>query len=228
MEKLTRQYLKEVVSRYRVPVSIISDRDSKFTSHFWKLLNEALDKPLAIPLDEIQIDDKQHFIEEPVEIMDREVKRLKQIRIPIVKVRWNSRRRPEFTWEHDDQMKKKVMDALVISFLYDNIEESVGSHAPRVILFGAIPAIIPDIPEIPIVPPDPIVTPEYIEDSLPPVPDLPLVSPFLCSDDTEADGEPAEQRPVSSSHDTLSPLSEFPLAPVVDPPEIHRRPAILV
>ncbi|GJQ96517.1 hypothetical protein Tco_0007656 [Tanacetum coccineum] len=124
--------------------------------------------------------------------------------------------------------RPRVMDALVISFLYDNIEESVGSHAPRVILFSVIPTIIPDIPEIPIVPPDPIVTPKYIEDSLPPVPDLPLVSPFLCSDDTEADGEPAEQRPVSLSHDTLSPLTEFPLAPVVAPPEIHRRPSLLI
>ncbi|GKD58866.1 hypothetical protein Tco_1296375 [Tanacetum coccineum] len=45
--------------------------------------------------------------EEPVEIMDREVKRLKQSRIPIVKVRWNSRRGPEFTWEREDQMQKK-------------------------------------------------------------------------------------------------------------------------
>ncbi|GJW50393.1 putative reverse transcriptase domain-containing protein [Tanacetum coccineum] len=245
MEKLTRQYLKEVVSRHGVPVSIISDRDSKFASHFWKSLNEALedmlracvmdfgkgwdrhlplvefsynnsyhtsikvapfealygrkcrspiywaevgdaqltgleivhetteniiqikkkiqaardrqknyadrrrkplefevgdkvmlkvspwkgviqklsrvnstfhvsnlkkcfvDEPLAIPLEEIQIDDKLNFIEEPVKIMDREVKRLKQSRIPIVKFQWNSRRGPEFTWEREDQMKKK-------------------------------------------------------------------------------------------------------------------------
>ncbi|GJW17487.1 putative reverse transcriptase domain-containing protein [Tanacetum coccineum] len=250
MEKLTRQYLKEVVSRHGVTILIISDRDSKFTSHFWKSLNEALgtqlnmstayhpqtdgqsersiqtledllracvvdfgkgwdrhlplvefsynnsyhmsikaaqfkalygrkcrlpicwaevrdgqltspeivheiikkiiqikkciqvardrqksyadrrrkplevkvgdkvmlkvspwkrviQEPLAIPLDEIQIDDKLHFIEEPVEIMDREIKRLKQSRIPIVKVHWNSRRGPKFTWEREDQMKKK-------------------------------------------------------------------------------------------------------------------------
>ncbi|GJV57637.1 putative reverse transcriptase domain-containing protein [Tanacetum coccineum] len=240
LEKLTRQYLKEVVSKHGVPVSIISDRDGKFTSHFWKSLHKALgtrldmstayhpetdgqsertiqtledmlracvldfgkgwdkhlplvefsynnsyhtsikavtfeaaiskppviikraiaddrrqplefhqvgdkvmlkvspwkgvirfgkrgklnpryigplrymwpikcmaDEPLAIPLDEIQVDDKLNFIEEPVEIMDREVKRLKQSRIPIVKVRWNSRRGPEFTWEREDQMQKK-------------------------------------------------------------------------------------------------------------------------
>ncbi|GJR63246.1 putative reverse transcriptase domain-containing protein [Tanacetum coccineum] len=208
LEKLTRQYLKEVVSRHGVPVSIISDRDGKFTSHFWKSLHKALgtrldmstayhiqtdgqsdrtiqtledmlracvldfgkgwdkhlplvdsrtttvtipalrlhrlrrcmsilakvgtvvyllelseqlrrvhstfhvsnlkkfmsDKTLAIPLDEIQVDDKIHFIEEPVKIIDREIKRLKQSRIPIVKVRWNSRRGPEFTWERKDQM----------------------------------------------------------------------------------------------------------------------------
>ncbi|GJX79576.1 hypothetical protein Tco_0327725 [Tanacetum coccineum] len=65
------------------------------------------DEPLAIPLYEIHIDDKLNLIEEPVKIMDREVKRLKKSRIPIVKVRWNSRRGPEFTWEREDQMKKK-------------------------------------------------------------------------------------------------------------------------
>ncbi|GJU98443.1 putative reverse transcriptase domain-containing protein [Tanacetum coccineum] len=180
-----------LVSRHGVPVLIISNRDGKFTSHFWKSLNKALgtrldmstayhpetdgqrdkvmlkvspwkgvirfgkrgklnpryigpfkiiakvgtvayrlelperlsrvhstfhvsklkkcmaDEPLAILLDEIQVDDKLHFIEEPVEIKDREVKRLKKSRIPIVKVRWNYRRGPEFTWEREDQMQKK-------------------------------------------------------------------------------------------------------------------------
>nr|GEZ94531.1 reverse transcriptase domain-containing protein [Tanacetum cinerariifolium] len=199
MEKLTQLYLKEVVCRHGVPISIISDRDSKFTSRFWQSLQEALgtgldmstvyrpetdgqsertiqtledmfrscvidfggswdrhlplvefsynksyhasikpseklrgyaqgvamerrdsfqktweaeskkglsDESLIIPLDEVQLDDKLHFIEEPTEIMDREVKRLKQSCIPIVKVHWNSHRGPEYTWERKDKMKR--------------------------------------------------------------------------------------------------------------------------
>ncbi|GKC37792.1 hypothetical protein Tco_1050176 [Tanacetum coccineum] len=65
------------------------------------------DETLVIPLEEIQIDDKLHFIEELVEIMDREVKRLKQSHISIVKVRWNSIRGPKFTWEREDQFRSK-------------------------------------------------------------------------------------------------------------------------
>ncbi|GJU95424.1 putative reverse transcriptase domain-containing protein [Tanacetum coccineum] len=216
MERLTRLYLKEVVTRHEIPVSIICDRDDRFTSNFWRSFQKALatrldmstayhpqtdgeskrtiqtledmlracmidfgngwdrhlplikfscnnnyhtsikaapfealyghkiqaardrqksyanvrhkplefqvddkvmlkhvsrkclsDEPLAIPLDEIHIDDKLHFIEESVEIMDREVKQLKQSCIPIIKVRWKSRRGPEFTWEHEDQFRKK-------------------------------------------------------------------------------------------------------------------------
>ncbi|GJV67344.1 putative reverse transcriptase domain-containing protein [Tanacetum coccineum] len=68
-----------------------------------------IDEDLVIPLDEIRIDEKLHFIEEPIEIVDKEEKQLKQSRIPIVKVRWNSRRGSEYTWEREDQMWKKYL-----------------------------------------------------------------------------------------------------------------------
>ncbi|GKE45774.1 reverse transcriptase domain-containing protein [Tanacetum coccineum] len=135
MEKLARMYLKEIVMRHGIPVSIICDRDSRYvrpfkvlakvgavsyklelpqefsrvhsTCHVSNLKKCYSDEPLAVSLDGLHIDDKLHFVEEPVEIIDREVKRLKQSRIPIVKVRWNSKRGPEFTWEREDQFQKK-------------------------------------------------------------------------------------------------------------------------
>ncbi|GJW72174.1 putative reverse transcriptase domain-containing protein [Tanacetum coccineum] len=55
----------------------------------------------------IHVDDKLQFVEEPIEIMEREIKQLKRSRIPLVKVRWNSRRGPEFTWECEDSFKQK-------------------------------------------------------------------------------------------------------------------------
>ncbi|GKE60345.1 hypothetical protein Tco_1510712 [Tanacetum coccineum] len=67
------------------------------TFYVSKLKKCYFDEPLAVPLEGLHVDDKLHFMEEPVEIMDQEVKWLKQSRIPIVKVRWNSRRGPEFT-----------------------------------------------------------------------------------------------------------------------------------
>nr|GFC48460.1 putative reverse transcriptase domain-containing protein [Tanacetum cinerariifolium] len=152
MDKLARIYQKEVVTRHGIHVSIISDRDPKFASNFWRSLQNALgvvrfgkrgklnpryvgpfkvlerirdiaysldlpeelsrvhnmfhvsnlkkchaDEPLAVPLDGLHFDDKLHFVEEPVEIVDREVKWLKRSQIPLVKVRWNSKRGLEFT-----------------------------------------------------------------------------------------------------------------------------------
>nr|GEV00196.1 putative reverse transcriptase domain-containing protein [Tanacetum cinerariifolium] len=60
-----------------------------------------------MPLEGIHVDDRLQFVEDPIEIMEREIKRLKRSRIPLVKVRWNSRRGPEFTWERKDSFRKK-------------------------------------------------------------------------------------------------------------------------
>nr|GEW78065.1 putative reverse transcriptase domain-containing protein [Tanacetum cinerariifolium] len=179
IEKLMKLYMKEIVTRHGVPVSIISDRDGRFTSLFWQALHKALgtrldmsttyhpetngqsermiqtledmlracvidfrkswdrhlplvelelpqqlsrvhntfhvsnlkkclsDESLVIPLEELRVDEKLHFVEEPVEVMDREIKQMRRSRIPIIKVRWNSKRGPEFTWEREYQFKQK-------------------------------------------------------------------------------------------------------------------------
>ncbi|GJV82108.1 putative reverse transcriptase domain-containing protein [Tanacetum coccineum] len=77
------------------------------TFHISNLKKCLSDESLVIPMKELRLDDKLNFVEEPVEIMDREVKQLKQSRIPIVKVRWNSKRGPEFMWERKDQIRVK-------------------------------------------------------------------------------------------------------------------------
>ncbi|KAD5507863.1 hypothetical protein E3N88_15566 [Mikania micrantha] len=77
------------------------------TFHVSNLRKCLANQDLQVPLDDIRVDDTMHFVEKLVEIMDREVKKLKRSRIPIVKVRWESKRGPEFTWEREDQMKLK-------------------------------------------------------------------------------------------------------------------------
>ncbi|GJT79807.1 putative reverse transcriptase domain-containing protein [Tanacetum coccineum] len=75
--------------------------------HVSNLKKCLVDPTLQVPLDEIRVDAKLNFVEEPMEIFEREFKKLKRSRIAIVKVRWNSKHGPEFTWEHKDQMKLK-------------------------------------------------------------------------------------------------------------------------
>ncbi|GJT84219.1 hypothetical protein Tco_1058561 [Tanacetum coccineum] len=75
------------------------------TFHVSNLKKCYSDEPLAVPLEGLHVDDKLCFVEEPVEIIDQEVKRLKQSCILIVKVRSNSRRGPEFTWEREDPVE---------------------------------------------------------------------------------------------------------------------------
>nr|GEX27404.1 putative reverse transcriptase domain-containing protein [Tanacetum cinerariifolium] len=77
------------------------------TFHVSNLKKCYADKPLVMSLEGIHVDDRLQFVEEPVEIMEREIKRLKRSRIPLVKVCWNSRRGPEFTWEREDSFRKK-------------------------------------------------------------------------------------------------------------------------
>ncbi|GJT55168.1 putative reverse transcriptase domain-containing protein [Tanacetum coccineum] len=73
------------------------------TFHVLNLKKCLADPTLHVPLDEIQVDSKLNFVEEPMKILEREFRS----RIAIVKVRRNSKRRPEFTWEHEDQMRLK-------------------------------------------------------------------------------------------------------------------------
>nr|GFA92173.1 putative reverse transcriptase domain-containing protein [Tanacetum cinerariifolium] len=76
-------------------------------SHVSNLKNCLSDESLIIPIKELQLDDKLNFVEESMETMNREIKQLRQSRIPIIKVQWNSKRGPKFTWEHEDEIRSK-------------------------------------------------------------------------------------------------------------------------
>ncbi|GKB89273.1 putative reverse transcriptase domain-containing protein [Tanacetum coccineum] len=93
-----------IAYRLRLPEELNGVHDTFHVSNLKKCLADPI---LQVPLDEIQVNAKLNFVEEPVEILDREFKKLKWSRIAIVKVRWNSKRGPEFTWERKDQMKLK-------------------------------------------------------------------------------------------------------------------------
>ncbi|GJX09158.1 hypothetical protein Tco_0199017 [Tanacetum coccineum] len=77
------------------------------TFHVSNLKKCYSDDPLVVPLEGLQVDDKLHFVEEPVEIMDREVKQLRRSRVQLSTVRSVSRRASWFTWECEDQFRKK-------------------------------------------------------------------------------------------------------------------------
>ncbi|KAI3811688.1 hypothetical protein L1987_21416 [Smallanthus sonchifolius] len=93
-----------VAYKLKLPQELGGIHDTFHVSNLKKCLD---DESLIIPPEEVRVDNKLHFIEEPVEILDREIKTLKRSRIPIMNVRWNSKREPEFTWEREDQMKQK-------------------------------------------------------------------------------------------------------------------------
>ncbi|GKC24048.1 putative reverse transcriptase domain-containing protein [Tanacetum coccineum] len=88
-----------VAYRLRLPEELSSMHDTFHVSNLKKFLADA---NLHVPLDEIKIDKTLRFVEELVEIMDREVKRLKRSKIPIVKVRWNSKCGPDYDVERSN------------------------------------------------------------------------------------------------------------------------------
>ncbi|GKA77431.1 hypothetical protein Tco_0783892 [Tanacetum coccineum] len=99
-----------VAYRLRLPEELSSVHATFHVSNLKKCLADA---NFHVPLDEIKVDKTLHFVKEPVEIMDREIRKLKHRKIMLVKVRWNSKRGPEFTWEHEDQMMIKYPQLFV-------------------------------------------------------------------------------------------------------------------
>ncbi|GKE93941.1 hypothetical protein Tco_1578796 [Tanacetum coccineum] len=80
--------------RLRLPEELNSVHDTFHVSNLKKCL---VDANLHVSLDEIKVDKTLRFLKEPVDIMDREIKKLKRRIIALVKVRWNSKCGPEFT-----------------------------------------------------------------------------------------------------------------------------------
>ncbi|GKE31827.1 putative reverse transcriptase domain-containing protein [Tanacetum coccineum] len=103
-EALYGQKVSPVAYTLELPKELSNIRNTFYISNFKKCISG---ESLVIPMKELRLDDKLNFVEEPVEIMDREVKQLRQSRIPIVKVRWNFKRGPDFTWERKDQIRAK-------------------------------------------------------------------------------------------------------------------------
>ncbi|KAD4982142.1 hypothetical protein E3N88_18813 [Mikania micrantha] len=106
-----------VACRLELPPELSNIHDVFHVSNLKKCI---ADESLIVPLEEIQIDEKLQFSEEPVEVMDREMKVLKRSRIPIVKVRWNSQREPEYTWEREDRMKAKCPHEEIVAIAIEN------------------------------------------------------------------------------------------------------------
>ncbi|GJS16809.1 putative reverse transcriptase domain-containing protein [Tanacetum coccineum] len=105
-------YVLLKVSPWKGPVAYRLDLPEELngvhdTFHVLNLKKCLADPTLQVHLDEIRVDAKLNFMEEPMEILERDFKKLKCSRIAIVKVRWNSKRGPEFTWEREDQIKLK-------------------------------------------------------------------------------------------------------------------------
>src|ERR1043165_2950183 len=111
--KLNPQYVRPFAILDRIgPVAYRLDLPAELGSvhnvfHVSNLKKCLADESIIVPLEEIKVDDRLRIVEEPVEILDYKIRSLRRSKIRIVKVRWNSNRGPEFTWEREDMMKSK-------------------------------------------------------------------------------------------------------------------------
>nr|GEW25245.1 putative reverse transcriptase domain-containing protein [Tanacetum cinerariifolium] len=101
------EWIGPVAYKLELPKELSNVHNTFYVSNLKKFLS---DKSLVIPVKELQLDDKLNIVKEPMEIMDQEINKLRQSRIPIVKVRWNSKRGPEFTWECEDEIRANPED----------------------------------------------------------------------------------------------------------------------
>ncbi|GJX47793.1 putative reverse transcriptase domain-containing protein [Tanacetum coccineum] len=107
--QLDHSKILEVAYKLELPEELSNIHNTFHVSNLKKCLS---DESRIIPMKELQLDDKLNFVEELVDIIYRKVNQLKQSRIPIVKIRWNSKRGPEFTWN----AKMKFVPNILICF----------------------------------------------------------------------------------------------------------------
>nr|GFC29945.1 putative reverse transcriptase domain-containing protein [Tanacetum cinerariifolium] len=93
-----------VAYKLELPEELRNVHNTFYVSNLKKCFSE---ESLIIPTKELKLDDKLNFVEEPIEIIYREIKQLQQSRIPIINVRWNSKRGPKYTWEREDEIRAK-------------------------------------------------------------------------------------------------------------------------
>ncbi|GJX11103.1 putative reverse transcriptase domain-containing protein [Tanacetum coccineum] len=172
------------------------------TFHVSNLKKCYTDEPLVMPLEGIHVDDKLQFVKEPVEIMKREIKRLKRSRIPLVKVRWNSKRGPEFTWEREDSFKQKypqlftnrASSSTTRPTLSKEEGESSGEPDEEISNEGSPRVIVLGYDGLPIQPPH---DPDYVPD--------PIYPKYIPLEDEHE--FPAEEQPLPP---VVSPTAESP------------------
>ncbi|GKB54639.1 putative reverse transcriptase domain-containing protein [Tanacetum coccineum] len=108
--KAARSLQKSYANRRRKPLEFKLPQELSYIHdmfHVSNLKRCLAESDVQVPLEEIEIDENLCFVKEPIEIVERDVKKLKRRRISLVKVRWNSRQGAEYTWEREDQFQKK-------------------------------------------------------------------------------------------------------------------------